>query len=41
MGLVSKLIPTLFDKKNYICHIKNLQLYVDSGNNKNIKMQKE
>ena len=28
---VSKLIPTLYDKKNYICHIKNLQFYVDLG----------
>ena len=28
---VSKLIPTLYDKKNYICHIKNLQLYLDLG----------
>ena len=31
VGIVSKLIPTLYDKKNYICHIKNLQLYVDLG----------
>ena len=28
---ISKLIPTLYDKKNYICHIKNLQLYVNLG----------
>ena len=28
---VSKLIPTLYDKKNYICHIQNLQLYLDLG----------
>ena len=28
---ISKLIPTLYDKKNYICHIKNLQLYIDLG----------
>ena len=28
---VDKLIPNLYDKKNYICHIKNLQLYVDLG----------
>ena len=28
---VSKLIPNLCDKKNYICHIKNLQLYVGLG----------
>ena len=28
---IAKLIPTLYDKKNYICHIKNLQLYVDLG----------
>ena len=28
---ISKLIPTLYDKKNYICHVKNLQLYVDLG----------
>ena len=31
VGLIAKLIPTLYDKKNYICHIKNLQLYVDLG----------
>ena len=29
--IVSKLIPTLYDKKITICHIKNLQLYVDLG----------
>ena len=28
---INKLIPNLYDKKNYICHIKNLQLYVDLG----------
>ena len=28
---IAKLIPTLYDKKNYICHIKILQLYVDLG----------
>ena len=28
---VDKLIPNLYDKKNYICHIKNLQLYIDLG----------
>ena len=28
---ISKLIPNLYDKKNYICHIKNLQLYVSLG----------
>ena len=31
LGTVHKLIPNLYDKKNYICHIKNLQLYVDLG----------
>ena len=31
VGIVSKLSPTLYDKKIYICHIKNLQLYVDLG----------
>ena len=31
VGTVDKLIPNLYDKKNYICHIKNLQLYVDLG----------
>ena len=31
VGIVSKLIPTLYDKKHYICHIKILQLYVDLG----------
>ena len=30
-GKINKLIPNLYDKKNYICHIKNLQLYVDLG----------
>ena len=28
---VDKLISNLYDKTNYICHIKNLQLYVDLG----------
>ena len=28
---IDKLIPNLYDKKKYICHIKNLQLYVDLG----------
>ena len=28
---ISKLIPNLYDKKSYICHIKNLQLYVSLG----------
>ena len=30
-GLVSKLIPTLRDKKEYILHHRNLQLYLDLG----------
>ena len=30
-GLVSKLIPTLRDKKEYILHYHNLQLYLDLG----------
>ena len=31
IGLVSKLIPTLRDKKGYILHYRNLQLYLDLG----------
>ena len=31
IGLVSKLIPTLRDKKEYILHYHNLQLYLDLG----------
>ena len=31
IGLVSKLIPTLRDKKEYVLHYRNLQLYVDLG----------
>ena len=31
IGLVSKLIPTLRDKKEYILHHRNLQLYLDLG----------
>ena len=31
IGLVSKLIPTLRDKKEYILHYRNLQLYLDLG----------
>ena len=30
-GLVQKLIPTLTDKKNYVTHYRNLQLYLDLG----------
>ena len=30
-GLVSKLIPTLSDKKEYVLHYRNLQLYLDLG----------
>ena len=30
-GLVSKLIPTLKDKKEYVLHYRNLQLYLDLG----------
>ena len=30
-GLVSKLIPTLRDKKEYVLHYRNLQLYLDLG----------
>ena len=29
IGLVSKLIPTLRDKKEYVLHYHNLQLYLD------------
>ena len=29
VGLVSKLIPTLRDKKEYVLHYHNLQLYLD------------
>jgi hypothetical protein len=28
---LKKLIPNLYDKKNYICHIKNLQYYLKMG----------
>ena len=31
IGLVSKLIPTLRDKKQYVLHYRNLQLYLDLG----------
>ena len=31
IGLVSKLIPTLRDKKEYMLHYRNLQLYSDLG----------
>ena len=31
IGLVSKLIPTLRDKKEYMLHYRNLQLYLDLG----------
>ena len=31
IGLVSKLIPTLKDKKEYVLHYRNLQLYLDLG----------
>ena len=31
IGLVSKLIPTLKDKKEYVLHYCNLQLYLDLG----------
>ena len=31
IGLVSKLIPTLRDKKEYVLHCHNLQLYLDIG----------
>ena len=31
IGLVSKLIPTLRDKKEYVLHYRNLQLYLDLG----------
>ena len=30
-GLVSRLIPTLRDKKEYVLHYRNLQLYLDLG----------
>ena len=36
IGLVSKLIPTLRDKKEYVLHYHNLQLYLDLG----LKMKK-
>ena len=29
IGLVTKLIPTLRDKKEYMLHYRNLQLYLD------------
>ena len=28
---LKKLVPNLYDKKNYICHIKNLQYYLSKG----------
>ena len=31
IGLVSKLIPTFRDKKEYVLHYRNLQLYLDLG----------
>ena len=31
IGLVSKLIPTLIDKEEYVLHYHNLQLYLDLG----------
>ena len=31
IGLVRKLIPTLKDKKEYVLHYPNLQLYLDLG----------
>ena len=31
VGLVNKLIPTLRDKKEYVLHYRNLQLYLDLG----------
>ena len=31
IGLVRKLIPTLKDKKEYVLHYRNLQLYMDLG----------
>ena len=31
IGLVRKLIPTLRDKKEYVLHYRNLQLYLDLG----------
>ena len=30
-GLVKKLIPTLKDKKEYVLHYRNIQLYLDLG----------
>ena len=30
-GLVSKLIPILRDKKEYVLHYRNLKLYLDLG----------
>ena len=31
VGQVAKLIPTLEDKKNYVLHLRNLQLYLRLG----------
>ena len=31
IGQVAKLIPTLADKKNYVLHLRNLQLYLRLG----------
>lgn len=37
IGQVSKLIPTLSKKENYVLHYRNLQLYLDLG----LKLKKE
>lgn len=37
VGQVSKLIPTLSKKENYVLHYRNLQLYLDLG----LKLKKE
>ena len=29
--ILKKLVPNLYDKKNYVCHIKNLQYYLSKG----------
>ena len=37
IGQVDKLIPTLSDKKNYVLHYRNLQLYLSLG----LKLKRE
>ena len=29
--ILEKLVPNLYDKTKYVCHIKNLQYYISKG----------